>query len=383
MEPCRRNTTMNTIMDFIDGKFVEVQADEYHLLEMILSSSNMNRAYHRVMANGGSSGVDSMNCNELFDYLNIHRDELRMSILKGCYKPHPVRRIEIPKGNGKMRCLGIPTLVDRLVQQSIVQVLTPIFEPQFCNGSYGFRPGRGAHDALKRALQILNDGFEYAIGIDLERFFDTVNHQFLIRLLSHSIKDVRVTSLINEFLCAGVMVNGEFEPSGEGTPQGGPISPLLSNIVLNEFDKELNKRGLPFVRYADDSLVFCNSMYEATTMCKELTAFISDQLRLKVNCEKTKVGCASEMDFLGYSFSKSGCGWQLEISRKSLIRLNEKLHALADNRDNKFHDKQQESYKQLVRGWINYFTLSAHKPDMENIGAWLHENLKERTNNEG
>lgn len=296
---------VQTFMEITEEGLVQVQIDEKHLMELILSPYNMNRAYRKVVSNGGSGGVDSMGCKELLPYLKLHKDELRESILNGKYKPQPVRRVEIPKDNGKTRKLGIPTLVDRVIQQSIAQVLTPIYEPQFSRGSYGFRPGRGPQDAVLRAKEILNDGYEYAVGIDLERFFDTVNQSFLIELLSHTIKDGRVISLIHKYLHAGVMIDGIYHDTLEGTPQGGPLSPLLSNIVLNEMDKELERRGHPFVRYADDSLIFCRSMRGAERVCESLTKFIEGKLHLKVNREKTEVGYVRGMKFLGYTFYRN------------------------------------------------------------------------------
>ncbi len=295
-------------MEITEGELITVQIDEKHLLEYILSPYNMNRAYRKVVSNGGSGGVDSMELKELLPYLKLHKDDLKSSILNGKYKPQPVRRVEIPKDNGKTRQLGIPTLVDRVIQQSISQVLTPMYERQFSDGSFGFRPNRSAHDALRKAQSIINSGYEYAVGIDLERFFDTVNQSYLIELLSHTIKDGRVISLIHRYLYAGVMVNGVYQPTTEGTPQGGPLSPLLSNIVLNEMDKELESRGHPFVRYADDSLIFCKSKRGAERVCESLTRFIEKKLHLKVNREKTEVGYVRGMKFLGYSFYKTGEG---------------------------------------------------------------------------
>ena len=295
-------------MEITEGELITVQIDEKHLLEYILSPYNMNRAYRKVVSNGGSGGVDSMELKELLPYLKLHKDDLKSSILNGKYKPQPVRRVEIPKDNGKTRQLGIPTLVDRVIQQSISQVLTPMYERQFSDGSFGFRPNRSAHDALRKAQSIINSGYEYAVGIDLERFFDTVNQSYLIELLSHTIKDGRVISLIHRYLYAGVMVNGVYQPTTEGTPQGGPLSPLLSNIVLNEMDKELESRGHPFVRYADDSLIFCKSKRGAERVCESLTRFIEKKLHLKVNREKTEVGYVRGMKVLGYSFYKTGEG---------------------------------------------------------------------------
>ena len=299
---------VQTFMGITEDELVEVQIDEEHLLELIVSPYNISRAIRKVMSNGGSGGVDGMSVKDLPKYWELRGTELKELILTGRYKPAPVRRVEIPKDNGKTRKLGIPTAVDRVIQQAIAQVLGPMYEPQFSAGSFGFRPGRGAHDALRRAQEILDAGYEYAVGIDLEKFFDTVNQSYLIELLSHTVKDGRVISLIHKYLYAGVMIDGMYHPTPEGIPQGGPLSPLLSNIVLNELDKELERRGHPFVRYADDSLIFCKSRRGAERVCEGITKFIEKKLHLKVNREKTEVGKAYEMKFLGYSFYKTGEG---------------------------------------------------------------------------
>ena len=299
---------VQTFMEITEDKLVEVQIDEQHLLELIVSPYNISRAIRKVMSNGGSGGVDGMSVKDLPKYWELRGSELKELILTGKYKPAPVRRVEIPKDNGKTRKLGIPTAVDRVIQQAIAQVLGPMYEPQFSEGSFGFRPGRSAHDALRRAQAILNDGYEYAVEIDLEKFFDTVNQSHLIELLSHTVKDGRVISLIHKYLYAGVPIDGMYHPTPAGTPQGGPLSPLLSNIVLNELDKELERRGHPFVRYADDSLIFCRSKRGAERVCDGITKFIEKKLHLKVNREKTEVGYARGMKFLGYSFYKTGEG---------------------------------------------------------------------------
>ena len=275
------------------------------LMPLIVSEQNIILAYRNICKNSGSK-TPSTDGKTIVAIQSLPIESVIKTVRNklNYYQPKKVRRVEIPKDNGKTRKLGIPTLVDRVIQQSISQVLTPMYEPQFSEGSFGFRPGRSAHDALKKAQSILNDGYEYAVGIDLERFFDTVNQSYLIELLSHTIKDGRVISLIHKYLYAGVMIDGVYHPTPEGTPQGGPLSPLLSNIVLNELDKELEKRGHPFVRYADDSLIFCKSKRGAERVCEGLTRFIEKKLHLKVNREKTEVGLAREMKFLGYSFYK-------------------------------------------------------------------------------
>lgn len=299
---------VQTFMEITDDRLVEVQIDEHHLMELIMSPYNISRAIRKVMSNGGSGGVDGMDVRELPKYWELRGTELKELILTGKYKPAPVRRVEIPKDNGKTRKLGIPTAVDRVIQQAIAQVLSPMYEPQFSESSYGFRPGRGAHDALRRAQEILDAGYVNAVGIDLERFFDTVNQSYLIELLSHTVKDGRVISLIHKYLYAGVLIDGLYHPTPEGTPQGGPLSPLLSNIVLNELDKELERRGHPFVRYADDSIIFCKSRRGAERVCEGITRYIEKKLHLKVNREKTEVGSARGMKFLGYSFYRNGEG---------------------------------------------------------------------------
>ena len=263
---------VQTFMRVVDGCLTTEQPNRYPLLEQILSPANLNAAYKQVMRNKGAAGIDRMDCARLLGYLLEHKDALTESIRQRTYRPNPVRRVEIPKDNGKKRLLGIPTVVDRMIQQAIAQVLAPIYERQFSEGSFGFRPNRGAKQALVRVTEIVGDGYRYAVGIDLERFFDTVNHAKLIEILQRTIKDDAVISLIHRYLNAGVMVGTKVEATREGTPQGGPLSPLLANVLLNELDKELERRGHPFVRYADDGLIFCRSLRAAELYRRQVEA---------------------------------------------------------------------------------------------------------------
>ena len=291
-----------TLIGMVGDDLVEVQLMSDRMLEYILTPDNLNRAYRQVKANKGSGGIDKMDVEHLLPYLRSHKVEIVESLLDGKFRPNPVRRVEIPKDGGKMRQLGIPTVVDRVIQQAIAQVLGLVYEPKFSDGSYGFRPGRSAHQALRRAQEIINDGYKYCIDLDLEKFFDTVNQSKLVQLLSDTIKDGRVVSLIHKYLRAGVMIGHKFEETEQGVPQGGPLSPILSNIMLNELDRELERRGLPFVRYADDCIIFCKSPRAAERVCESISRYIEKKLFLKVNREKTHVGSVNGQKYLGYSF---------------------------------------------------------------------------------
>ena len=293
---------VQTYMGIVDDTLVEVQFGKDDLLERILSPDNLQKAYKQVVGNKGAGCVDKMGTSELLPYLNLHLSELVEMIKSGKYKPTAVRRVEIPKENGKKRQLGIPTVVDRFIQQAISQVLSEIYEPLFSDNSYGFRPNRSAHDAVKRVQSYADAGYHYCVDLDLERFFDTVNHSKLIQVLSETIKDGRVVSLIHKYLNAGVMVKHKFEETSEGVPQGGPLSPILSNVMLNELDKELTRRGHPFVRYADDCIVLVKSRRATERVRDSIAIYVEKKLFLKVNKEKTVVGSLMGKKFLGYSF---------------------------------------------------------------------------------
>ena len=293
---------VQTFMEIKDEELVEVQLRGNNLLELILSPGNLNAAYRQVVRNGGAGGVDKMETSEQLPYLKLHKDELIDKLRNGKYRPNPVRRVEIPKDNGKTRPLGIPTVVDRFVQQAISQILIPLYEPQISDNSFGFRPHRSAHDALRMVQEHADQGYRYCIGLDLEKFFDKVNHSKLIEVLSRTVKDGRVVSLIHKYLNAGVVVSQKYEETNEGVPQGGPLSPILSNILLNELDKELERRGHPFVRYADDCLILVKSLRATERVRDSISGFIEKKLFLKVNKDKTEVGSIVGKKYHGYTF---------------------------------------------------------------------------------
>ncbi|MFC3560077.1 group II intron reverse transcriptase/maturase [Pedobacter jamesrossensis] len=344
-------------------------------LEQIFSLPNLNRAYKRVIGNRGSGGIDGMQVGSLKDYLIKEGESLQSSILSGQYRPNPVRRVEIPKEGGK-RLLGIPTVVDRVIQQCVTQTLGPIYESQFSSYSYGFRPGRSAHQALKECVSFLNDGFSHTVDIDLEKFFDTVNQSKLIEVLSRTIKDGRMISLIHKYLRSGVIVAGKFEQTNLGVPQGGPLSPLLSNIMLNELDKELTKRGHRFVRYADDLVVFCRSKRGAQRTMASTVRFIRDKLFLGVNLEKSKVEYAGNAKFLGYSFYKTKGLWRLRTHPKSASRMKAKLRMLTSRSNGWSNDQRKDKLKQFVTGWVGYFKLADMKSLLSRTDEWLRRRLR-------
>ncbi|TWH57594.1 RNA-directed DNA polymerase [Desulfitobacterium sp. LBE] len=346
------------------------------LLEQILSFENLNQAYRQVKKNKGAGGIDGMQVKELLPYLRDHKEELLESLREGTYRPSPVRRVEIPKENGTTRKLGIPTVVDRLIQQAIAQVLSPIFEKQFSESSFGFRPNRSAHDALKKCQSHITAGYKYVVDMDLEKYFDTVNQSKLIQILSESIKDGRVISLIHKFLRAGIMVDGMFEESPEGVPQGGPLSPLLGNIMLNECDQELEKRGHRFVRYADDLMIFCKSKKAAQRSLEHILPYIEKKLFLKVNREKTKVSHVNYVKYLGYSFYISRGEGRLRIHPQSIRKLKDKIREVTGRSNGMGIEERKTKLNQVVRGWTNYFKLADAKSQLKEIDEWMRSRIR-------
>lgn len=346
------------------------------LLEKILDNNNLYNAYKQVYKNKGASGVDGVSVEELGIYMYQHKEEIKEQIRNLKYKPSPVRRVEIPKENGKKRKLGIPTVVDRVIQQAIVQVITPLFEPQFSETSYGFRPNRCCEMAVIKALEYFNDGYDWIIDIDLQAFFDNVNQDKLIGIIRRTIKDGRVVSLIRKYLVSGVMINGVVQPTKVGTPQGGNLSPLLSNIMLNELDKELEKRGLRFVRYADDCLIMVKSEKAANHVMQTVTNYIEKKLGLVVNAEKSKVARPNEIKYLGFGFYNKKGTWRPKPHLKSVQKFVNKLKDIT-SRSNAMSIKDKiTKLNQVIRGWINYFKIADMKNAMTEIGQHLRHRLR-------
>ncbi len=369
-------TGVQTFMGITENNLTEVQFAKEDLLERILSAANLNKAYKQVVSNGGSGGVDKMETEDLLSYLRIHKDNLIISLKDGSYCPNPVRRVEIPKGNGKKRPLGIPTVVDRFVQQAISQVLSRIYEREFSVNSFGFRPKRSAHQALRAAQSYQNAGYKYAVDLDLEKFFDTVNQSKLIEILSRMIKDSRVISLIHKYLGSGVIIGHKFVNTSEGVPQGGPLSPLMSNIMLNELDKKLESRCHPFVRYADDCMIFCKSKRAAQRTKNHIVVYIEETLYLKVNREKTKVGYVQGMKFLGYSFYKNKSGFRLSVHPQSYTKLKGRLKELTGRSNGMGYESRKDSLHRLIRGWVEYFKLADMQTRLKELDQWLRRRLR-------
>ena len=355
---------------------INTQSSDEGMLERILSVDNMNIAYLKVKGNNGAGGVDNMEMDELLEHLKSHRDEILMSLLDGSYKPYPVKRVEIPKGNGKTRKLGIPTLTDRVIQQAILQILSPMYEEKFSDQSYGFRPNRGCHDALMKCKEYADQECWYVIDLDLEKFFDTVNQSMLMEILSRTIKDNRVISLIQKFLNAGIMDKGMFVRSEKGVPQGGPLSPILANIMLNELDQRLEEWGYKFVRYADDLMIFTKSRRAAQRQYERVSKFIEGRIKLTINKEKSHITTLSQVKYLGYAFYNIKGECRFRVHPKSIKKLKDKLREVTGRSNGMGIEERKIKLNQIIRGWVQYFKLADMKSIMKTIDEWIRRRIR-------
>ena len=348
------------------------------LLNELLSDENLKIAKQRVKKNKGASGIDGMEVKELDEYLSKHLDEIKEQIRNKKYSPKPVKRVEIPKPDGGVRNLGVPTVVDRFVQQAIAQVLTPIYEPKFSDSSYGFRPDRCCEMAILKALEFMNDGYQWVVDIDLEKFFDNVNHDKMISLIMKDVKCGEIVSLINKFLKSGIMIDDEYKESVIGTPQGGNLSPLLSNIMLDQLDKELEARGLRFTRYADDCIILVGSSKAADRVMKNVSIFIENKLGLKVNMTKSKVSKPNEIEYVGFGFfmDKNDGLWKAKPHAKSVEKLKLKLKKLTSRRWSISLDERLEKIKKTIVGWTNYYKIGYWKNIARMIDAHVRFRLR-------
>ena len=346
------------------------------LLEKVLDDRNLYRAYEQVYKNKGASGIDRMSVETVGYYLFLHKEEIKEQIRNRKYKPSPVRRVYIPKENGDKRGLGIPTVVDRIIQQAIVHVLSPIYEKQFSETSYGFRPNRSCEMAIIKLLEYFNEGYTWIVDIDLQKFFDTVCHDKLISIIMKTIHDGELVSLIRKYLVSGVMENGIVSPTKVGTPQGGNLSPLLSNIMLNELDSELEKRGLKFTRYADDCIIVVQSEKAANRVMASITKFIEKKLGLKVNVEKSKVAKPSQIKYLGFGFYFKTGMWRPKPHLKSVQKFKRKLKQLTKRSWSISLDERIIKLNQVIRGWINYFRIADMKKVLTDVSSHLGRRIR-------
>jgi RNA-directed DNA polymerase len=354
----------------------KTQPEAMMLMEEVLRRENLIRALKRVRSNKGAPGIDGMTVEELVPYLKAHWPRVREELLRGTYKPAPVRRVDIPKLSGEgIRSLGIPTVLDRLIQQAVLQVLTSIFDPHFSDRSYGFRPERGCHDALKAARGHVEAGYRYVVDIDLEKFFDRVNHDVLMARVARRVRDQRLLRLLRRYLTSGVMFEGVVQGHEEGTPQGGPLSPLLSSILLDDLDKELEHRGRRFCRYADDCNIYVRSKAAGERVMESVIRFLMRRLRLRVNREKSAVGHPWERNFLGYKMS-----WhrhtKLKVASDSIKRVKAQIREIVGKGRGCSLPKVIRELTSLLRGWVNYFRLSSVKIAFEELDGWIRRKLR-------
>jgi group II intron reverse transcriptase/maturase len=344
-------------------------------MEQVLTRENILEALSRVEWNKGSHGVDGMSVSELRPHMMEHWQEIREALLAGTYEPAPVRRVEIPKPNGGKRKLGIPTVQDRFIQQALHQALTPIFDPEFSEFSYGFRPGKQAHQAVRQARSYIREGYGWVIDLDLEKFFDRVNHDKLMHLIGKKDRDGRILHLIRRYLQAGIMENGLVTANREGTPQGGPLSPLLSNIMLDQLDKELERRGIRFVRYADDCMIFVKSRKAGMRVMESITHFIEKKLGLKVNREKTAIDRPWRRDYLGFSFTP-GKDVKIRIAKKSVKKFKQRVRELTCRSKSISMGHRIEKLNQYLMGWCGYFSLAETPSVFKALDGWIRRRLR-------
>lgn len=355
------------------------EADGADLLERILDRENLNRAYKRVRANKGAPGIDGMTVEEALPWLREHREELLEQIRQGKYKPQPVRRKEIPKADGGTRKLGIPSVVDRIIQQAIAQQLTPIFEPLFYDGSYGYRPGRSAQQAMERVRAYAEQGYTQAVLVDLSKYFDTLNHDLLMNMVREEVHDKRVIELIKKFLKSGVMENGLLVKTEEGSPQGGPLSPLLANIYLNKYDREMERRGVPVVRYADDIVVLAKSPRAAQRLLESSRKYLEEKLKLKVNMDKSRavsVFSIRNFKFLGFALGKGRDGVYIRVHAKSMKKAKQRLKELTSRRQGRNVRVVMKKVKEYIRGWLGYFGIARMRNTMKEWDGWLRRRFR-------
>jgi len=349
------------------------------LLEAILYKDNLNRAYKRVKANKGAAGIDGMTVEEALPYLREHQKKLTDRIYRGKYTPSPVRRVEIPKPDGGVRKLGIPTVIDRTIQQAIAQQLMPIYEPLFIETSYGYRPNKSAKDAIQKVKEYAEQGYTFAVTLDLSKYFDTLNHEKLINLLRKEVKDERVIQLIKRYLKSGVMENGVVMETGEGSPQGGNLSPLLANVYLNEFDQEFMKRGVPCIRYADDIVLLAKSKRASERLLESSTKYLEETLKLTVNREKSRtvsVFAIRNFKFLGFALGRNGGGIYVRVHPKSWKKFKSKLKDLSSRRSVQSIKPSLERIKIYARGWLNYYGIASMKNPIEEVNKWLYHRIR-------
>lgn len=377
MEVRDKQKVQSKIVDLLNRESVNDELfDTSRLLEDVLERNNMLEAMYKVIRNKGSHGIDGMKTDELREHVKKTWVTVKAKLLEGKYNPSPVRRVEIPKPDGGVRLLGIPTVQDRMIQQAIAQVLSKLYEPTFSESSFGFRPNRGAKNAIKQSETYINQGYKWVVDMDLEKFFDKVNHNILMGKLEKKIKDKRLLKLIRRYLESGVLINGIKVSSEEGTPQGGPLSPLLANIMLDDVDKELEKRGHKFCRYADDCNIYVKSKRAGLRVMDSITRIIENELKLKVNKDKSAVDIVSKRKFLGFSFYFVKGVAKIRIHEKSIKRFKEKVKSITNRNIGISMDLRLLKLNDSIKGWINYFGIANAKRKLSELDKWIRRRLR-------